>query len=138
MIAIYHGGFPCSVVAFLSCPQFRHFILILASNPVPVRCWSYNQNPHQLPDARVFTRFAVSAILRLVEMAYEKFYFNGNDDVEDMSKYRPGGYHPVSLGDVVPKKSTSISRQPRYRIIQKLGHGSFATVWLARDIEEEL
>ena len=39
--------------------------------------------------------------------------------------YRPGGYHPVILGDVI---------RDRYRIIRKLGYGSFSTVWLAVDL----
>ncbi|WEW56754.1 hypothetical protein PRK78_002205 [Emydomyces testavorans] len=66
-------------------------------------------------------------------MAFDKFFFGFDDDVEDVGKYKPGGYHPVHLGDILPKKSTS-SREPRYRIIQKLGHGVFGTVWLARDL----
>ncbi|KOS37634.1 hypothetical protein ACN38_g11564 [Penicillium nordicum] len=43
--------------------------------------------------------------------------------VED---YRPGGYHPVVLGDV-------FNRQ--FKVIRKLGEGSYSTVWLARDLE---
>jgi serine/threonine-protein kinase SRPK3 len=39
--------------------------------------------------------------------------------------YRPGGFHPVHLGDKFKKD--------RYYVIHKLGHGGFATVWLARD-----
>ncbi|KAJ5543324.1 hypothetical protein N7461_009327 [Penicillium sp. DV-2018c] len=42
--------------------------------------------------------------------------------VED---YRPGGYHPVVLGDVF---------NHQYKIIRKLGEGSYSTVWLAHDI----
>jgi serine/threonine-protein kinase SRPK3 len=39
--------------------------------------------------------------------------------------YRTGGFHPVHLSDVFKKG--------RYTVIHKLGHGGFATVWLARD-----
>ncbi|KAL3477219.1 kinase-like domain-containing protein [Aspergillus californicus] len=39
--------------------------------------------------------------------------------------YRPGKYHPVNLGDTF-KDST-------YRVIRKLGYGSYSTVWLAKD-----
>ncbi|RDL40057.1 Uncharacterized protein BP5553_00036 [Venustampulla echinocandica] len=60
---------------------------------------------------------------------YDTDSITGN--VEDVANYKPGGYHPVHLGDVLPKKSGT--REPRYRVLQKLGHGSFATVWLARD-----
>ncbi|KAF4456878.1 hypothetical protein F53441_1089 [Fusarium austroafricanum] len=38
--------------------------------------------------------------------------------------YQPGGYHPVQIGDCFHK---------RYRIVHKLGHGTFSTVWLASD-----
>jgi serine/threonine protein kinase len=39
--------------------------------------------------------------------------------------YRSGGFHPVHLGDYF--------KNDRYHVIHKLGHGGFATVWLARD-----
>lgn len=39
--------------------------------------------------------------------------------------YHPGGLHPVHFGDVL---------NDRYRVIRKLGNGSFATVWLALDL----
>ena len=46
------------------------------------------------------------------------------DDVERLDNYRPGGYHPIRIGD---------NLQERYRIVHKLGYGSFSTTWLARD-----
>jgi len=48
----------------------------------------------------------------------------GVDHVEDIEDYRPGGYHPVHLGDVL---------DGRYRILHKLGSGGFSTTRLARD-----
>ncbi len=42
--------------------------------------------------------------------------------------YHPGGYHPVHLGDVL---------HDRYRIIRKLGYGSFSTAWLALDLQSQ-
>ncbi|CRK32191.1 hypothetical protein BN1723_003855 [Verticillium longisporum] len=44
--------------------------------------------------------------------------------VERLDGYRPGGYHPVQLNDKL---------QERYSIIEKLGYGSYSTIWLARD-----
>ncbi|KAL4807908.1 kinase-like domain-containing protein [Aspergillus unguis] len=44
---------------------------------------------------------------------------------EALSKYRPGGYHPVTLGDTF--------ENGRYQIHHKLGWGGFSTVWLAKD-----
>ncbi|RAH52858.1 kinase-like protein [Aspergillus piperis CBS 112811] len=47
---------------------------------------------------------------------------------EKLSKYRPGGYHPVSLGEIF--------KDGRYQIHHKLGWGGFSTVWLAHDKEK--
>ncbi|KAI0533737.1 serine protein kinase [Xylaria digitata] len=49
---------------------------------------------------------------------------------EWIEEYRPGGFHPVHLGDVFS--------DGRYKVIRKLGEGSFSTVWLARDLREEI
>eukprot|EP01066_Platyproteum_vivax_P011519 Platyproteum_vivax@DN5233_c0_g1_i1.p1 len=48
----------------------------------------------------------------------------GESDDEGTEGYRPGGYHPVNIGEVY---------HGRYGIIQKLGWGHFSTVWLALD-----
>ncbi|KAG6119017.1 hypothetical protein E4U14_005989 [Claviceps sp. LM454 group G7] len=45
--------------------------------------------------------------------------------LEEPDNYKPGGYHPVSLGDTFNSK--------RYTILRKLGYGLYSTVWLARD-----
>jgi hypothetical protein len=44
---------------------------------------------------------------------------------EELEDYGPGGYHPIHLNDTL--------NNGRYEIVHKLGYGSFATVWLARD-----
>ncbi|PIG88669.1 hypothetical protein AARAC_000512 [Aspergillus arachidicola] len=44
--------------------------------------------------------------------------------VERMEYYEPGGYHPVKIGDCFHN---------RYRVTHKLGHGTYSTIWLARD-----
>jgi serine/threonine-protein kinase SRPK3 len=43
--------------------------------------------------------------------------------LEDPTNYQPGGYHPVEIGDEL--------HNGRYRIIHRLGHGAYSTVWLA-------
>ena len=44
---------------------------------------------------------------------------------ESLARYRPGGYHPVNIGDTF--------QSGRYRVLQKLGWGGFSTVWLVCD-----
>ncbi|KAA8896011.1 kinase-like domain-containing protein [Sphaerosporella brunnea] len=51
------------------------------------------------------------------------------NNVESLDFYAPGGYHPVDIGDLF--------HNDRYKIIHKLGLGSFCTAWLARDLEAE-
>lgn len=46
------------------------------------------------------------------------------EGVERLERYRPGGYHPVLIDDVL---------NDRYRVVHKLGHGSYSTIWLSRD-----
>lgn len=49
--------------------------------------------------------------------------------VENFENYRPGGFHPVHIGDRFSNG--------RYVVINKLGAGSFATVWLVQDETED-
>ncbi|KAJ5577602.1 uncharacterized protein N7459_006566 [Penicillium hispanicum] len=46
------------------------------------------------------------------------------EDVEKLERYRAGGYHPVAIGHWF---------HDRYRVVHKLDHGSYSTIWLARD-----
>ncbi|KAH6631052.1 kinase-like domain-containing protein [Chaetomium sp. MPI-SDFR-AT-0129] len=56
----------------------------------------------------------------------DDFRFQNNGTACEWGEsYHPGGYHPVVLGDTL---------QDRYRIIRKLGYGSFSTAWLAVDL----
>ena len=49
-------------------------------------------------------------------------------DTFEAISYRPGGYHPVELGDKFHN---------RYVVEHKLGHGGFSTVWLLRDLQHK-
>lgn len=62
-----------------------------------------------------------------VERLYERGWL---PDLEDREEYRPGGFHPVHIGDL-------FGMSGRYRIIHKLGSGGLATVWLCRDQDTE-
>jgi serine/threonine protein kinase len=54
--------------------------------------------------------------------ADERFKETG-DACEWSESYRPGGFHPIVFGDTL--------KNGQYRVIRKLGNGSFSTVWLA-------
>lgn len=47
------------------------------------------------------------------------------EEEEDLEDYKPGGYHPIHIGDTFSNG--------RYTTVRKLGWGHFSTVWLARD-----
>ncbi|CAP93531.1 Pc16g08610 [Penicillium rubens Wisconsin 54-1255] len=46
------------------------------------------------------------------------------EEVEKLESYRAGGYHPITIGDHI---------HSRYQVVHKLGHGTYSTIWLARD-----
>ncbi|KAJ6613433.1 kinase-like domain-containing protein [Mycena sp. CBHHK59/15] len=46
--------------------------------------------------------------------------------VEPIAYYRKGGFHPIHIDDVL---------QNRYRIVNKLGYGSYGTIWLVEDLD---
>jgi len=47
------------------------------------------------------------------------------DEIEDREGYRPGGFHPISIGDSFA--------EGRYKVLHKLAFGGSSTIWLARD-----
>ncbi|KAF8870261.1 kinase-like protein [Gymnopilus junonius] len=55
------------------------------------------------------------------------FHFCSMDSTEEIPQYIPGGYHPIAIGDILGTNDSC-----RYRIMHKLGYGSYSTVWLAQ------
>ena len=58
-------------------------------------------------------------------------YNSSNDDYsedgeEDAESYKPGGYHPVKVGEIYNN---------RYQVVEKMGWGHFSTVWLCLDLQ---
>ncbi|KAF5321252.1 hypothetical protein D9619_001150 [Psilocybe cf. subviscida] len=46
---------------------------------------------------------------------------------EPQSRYEPGGYHRVSVGELYNK---------RYEVVRQLGWGQYSTVWLVKDLRD--
>ncbi|KAF7322180.1 Protein kinase [Mycena kentingensis (nom. inval.)] len=49
----------------------------------------------------------------------------GGIGTESPGNYKPGGFHPVHLGDTFSNG--------RYTVVRKLGHGASSTIWLVSD-----
>ena len=59
---------------------------------------------------------------------YAEIYSSEEDYTDDgdegLEAYKPGGYHPVCIGDIFID---------RYLVVEKLGWGHFSTVWMCQD-----
>ncbi|KAM0250022.1 hypothetical protein ACHAQJ_008791 [Trichoderma viride] len=50
-----------------------------------------------------------------------------SEDIEEgRRRYKPGGFHPVYIGDVFNN---------RFKVLNKIGYGQYSTVWLVRDLQ---
>ncbi|CCE29213.1 related to dis1-suppressing protein kinase dsk1 [Claviceps purpurea 20.1] len=67
----------------------------------------------------LYSSFAASTISTI---QFDEFEY----DYEDMEGRQNGDYYPIDIDDRLNE---------RYRIVHKLGHGTFSTIWLALDEE---
>ncbi|KAF2011004.1 kinase-like protein [Aaosphaeria arxii CBS 175.79] len=96
--------------------QFNSFFVPKA-RPLPYG----SQNRHAL-NARLSSSTATN------DDSEETIHYDILESVESIWGYCPGGYHPLTLGELL---------HDRYRVIHKLGYGSSSTVWLARDEQSD-
>lgn len=54
---------------------------------------------------------------------------DSDEGAESIEDYKPGGLHPTHLGDL-------LGQDGQYKVVHKLGHGGFGTVWLCRDLQQ--
>ncbi|QKX53242.1 uncharacterized protein TRUGW13939_00318 [Talaromyces rugulosus] len=59
-----------------------------------------------------------------IDKTYAPVEYMPLEDIERPERYRPGGYHPIAIGDRL---------SDRYDVVHKLGFGTYSTTWLARD-----
>ncbi|KAF2022232.1 hypothetical protein BU24DRAFT_417870 [Aaosphaeria arxii CBS 175.79] len=71
------------------------------------------------------SRALPSRLLSNTTSHMDQFTHISDVDAEPLHRYNEGGYHPVHLGDVL--------KEGRYKILHKLGWGSYSTVWAAGD-----
>jgi serine/threonine-protein kinase SRPK3 len=55
-------------------------------------------------------------------------FYESPEDVEDTTRYCAGGYHPITIDAKI---------YDRYRVLHKLGYGSYSTVWLVQDEQKK-
>jgi serine/threonine-protein kinase SRPK3 len=65
----------------------------------------------------------------MTERSEPRFIPSRLDKIERVEEYRPGGFHPIVVGDLLA--------HGRYRVIHKLGFGGSSTIWLARDQQQK-
>ena len=83
-----------------------------------------------LPDSHCPASFHAGKILsssKSMAQLRDRDFLSFVEDAESFSGYCPGGYHPVHLGE-------RYGCDGRYKILHKLGNGTYSTVWLGEDL----
>ncbi|KAH6949462.1 kinase-like domain-containing protein [Fusarium avenaceum] len=89
-------------------------IMISKSTRIPARVRSFPSS-----------RFNHLYLTRYHHTEMEGLEHRCNIDAEPLHRYKPDGYHPLALGEVL--------NNGRYKIIHKLGWGGYSTTWAAKD-----
>ncbi|KAI8626873.1 kinase-like domain-containing protein [Xylariaceae sp. FL1651] len=95
-------------------------ILSMRLSTVLVSALRYNINPATIPFLSQVPRVKHYSIPSMFRPSH-----TCDIDAEPFHRYRPGGYHPILLGDLF--------KNQRYKVIQKIGWGGNSTTWVARD-----
>ena len=101
-----HSGGRSQHSSFHFCPSHRRYIYNVSGRILPPRGSGTEEDYLWTPEE-------------------DGYFFCKGLQREDLIHYRSGGYHPVHLRDTM--------KGGRYQIVQKLGWGRDATVWLAED-----
>jgi hypothetical protein len=69
---------------------------------------------------------------------FKSLYPLDDYDIESPHYYADGTLFPVHIGDLFqPQDEDKTSASYRYKVMLKIGHGSYSTVWLAVDLQTE-
>lgn len=82
----------------------------------------------RLSQPSLTSSYSSTALSRNEDTRTRHYEYNWIDGTESLEKYKPGGYRPITIGDML---------QGRYHIVDKLGFGGYSTVWLAHDTRLE-
>ncbi|KAI9151484.1 SRSF protein kinase 3 [Paramyrothecium foliicola] len=96
--------------------------LLIHSRPSK-QAYSIRPQPKAVTSARAMSSEA-NKVDEVVGDETSKPSYAPVEDVEPPERYRPGGYHPVHVGDHFCN---------RYKVVHKLGFGSYSTTWLCWD-----
>ena len=90
--------------------------------------WSHSEIAKRSPPSSLIVKSSALAIFHAALMSKRIYAPSPSTFAEDPDRYRKDGLHPLIIGDFLS--------DGRYRIVHKLGSGSFATVWLGKDISQ--
>ena len=76
------------------------------------------------PRATADTNAPGSTAVETSGAASNPYEYIFNELAEKLEHYAPGGFCPLEISALLHE---------RYRIVQKLGHGGYSTIWLAQD-----